>query len=53
MIIVWTCHTFEDNFGMKHTFEKYLKESCRYGSDKQLSIKHFPNVAFVGEIPPK
>ena len=27
--VVWTCHTFENNFGMKHKFAKYLKESCR------------------------
>ena len=27
--VVWTCHTLENNFGMKHEFAKYLKESCR------------------------
>ena len=28
--VVWTCHTFENNFGMKHKFAKYyLEENCR------------------------
>ena len=27
--IVWTRHTLEYNFVMKHKFAKYLKESCR------------------------
>ena len=27
--VVWTCHTFENIFKMKHKFAKYLKESCR------------------------
>ena len=25
---VWTCHSFENNFGIDHYFAKYLKESC-------------------------
>ena len=25
--VVWTCHTFENNFGMEHKLPKYLKES--------------------------
>ena len=28
---------------MKHKLEQYLKESCRWNSDGQLSIKYFPN----------
>ena len=27
--VVWTSHTFGDDFGMKHKFRKYLKERCR------------------------
>ena len=27
--VVWTCQKFEINFGMKHKFAKYLKDSCR------------------------
>ena len=27
--VVWICQTFENNFGKKHTFTKYLKESYR------------------------
>ena len=26
---VWTCHTFENNFGMKHKFAKYFKR-CKF-----------------------
>ena len=29
LLVVGTFHTFENNFGMKHKFAKYLKESCR------------------------
>ena len=28
-VVVWTCHNFENNFGIKHKFAKHLKESCR------------------------
>ena len=27
--VVWTYQAFENNFGMKHRFTNYLKESCR------------------------
>ena len=27
--VVWTCHTFENNFGVQYKFAKYLKEGCR------------------------
>ena len=46
MSVVWTCHIFKDNFGMKHEIEKHLKESCRFSSDEQLPIKYFLNIAF-------
>ena len=29
LIVVWTCHTFQNNLRMKHEFANYLKESCR------------------------
>ena len=51
--IVWTSHTFENDFGMKHEFVKYLKESCRWSSDEHFSFKYFPNIAFTRKIPPK
>ena len=51
--VVWNYHTFENNFGIKHTVEKYLKESCRLNTDEQLSFKYFLNIAFVREISPK
>ena len=51
--VVWTFHTFEDNFEMKHKFAKYLKESCRLSSDEQFSFKYFLEVAFVREISSK
>ena len=35
--VVWTRHTFENNFGMKHQFAKYLKESCRVLMNNSLS----------------
>ena len=38
---------------MKHTFTKYLKESCRKSSDGQFSFKYFLHIAFVREISPK
>ena len=45
--VVWTCHTFEDNFVQNEAFANYLKESCRWSSDEQLSLKYFLNIAFV------
>ena len=51
--VVWNCHTFGNNFGLKHLFANYLKESCRSRINKQLSIKYFPAIAFVGEISPR
>ena len=51
--IVWTCVTFKDNFGMKHIFENYLKESWRLSSDEQFPIKYILNIAFIKEIPLK
>ena len=28
-MFIWISHTFDYNFGIKHQFAKYLKESCR------------------------
>ena len=53
LLVVWTCQTFENNFGMKYKFAKYLKETCRYKSDEQFSYKYFLNIAFIKEIFPK
>ena len=53
MSVVWTCHTFENNFGMKHEFTNYLKESCRWSSEEQFFFKYFQNIAFVREISSK
>ena len=47
MRAVWTCHSFKDNFGTKHLFDNYFKESCIYSPDKQISIKYFINVALL------
>ena len=49
--VVWTCHTFENNFGTKHKFSKYL--TCRKGSDEHFTVKYFLNIAFVRQITPK
>ena len=51
--VVWTCQTFENNFGMKHKFAKYFKESCRQNSDELFLFKYFLNIAFVREISSK
>ena len=50
MLVVWTCQTFENNFGMKYKFAKSLKETCRYKSNEQFSFKKFLNNAFIREI---
>ena len=51
--VVWIWQTFENKFGMKHKFAKYLNESCRKNCDEYLSFKHFLHIAFVREISPK
>ena len=51
--VVRTCHTYENNFGMRYKFAKYLKESWRWSSDYQLSVKYFLDNGFVWEISPK
>ena len=48
--VVWTCQTFENNFGTKHKFPKYLNGYCRKSSDEQFSIKYFLYIAFIREI---
>ena len=48
--VVWTCHTFENNFRIKHQFVNYFKESCRLISNEQLSFKYFPTIAFTRDI---
>ena len=51
--VVWTCHSFENYFVMKHKFSKYLKEGCRSSSDERFSFKYFLNFALVREISSK
>ena len=45
--VVCYSHTFENNFGMKQKFTKYLKESCCLASDLDLSFKYSPQNAIV------
>ena len=51
--VVWTFYTFEYNNKLEHFFARYLKESCRYRLNEQLSFKCFVDFAFVREISPK
>ena len=51
--VVCYFHTFENDFGIKRKFTKYLKESCCFTSGKHFSFKYFPKNAFVGKIFPK
>ena len=51
--IVCYSPTFENNFGIKEMFTKYLKESCCLASDQYFSIRCFPENAFVSETFPK
>ena len=51
--VIWTCHIFENNFGTKHKFTKYLKESCRQHFDEHFSFKYFRNIAFGRQMSPK
>ena len=51
--VVWTCHIFENNFGMKHKFLKYLKEICILSIDEQFSFNYFLNIALTIEISSK
>ena len=39
--VVWTCQNSENNFGIKHKFEKKMEMNCRNSFDEQLSFKHF------------
>ena len=43
--VVWTRHTFENNFGTKYKFAKYLKGSSKSCSDEQFSFKYFLYIA--------
>ena len=53
MSVVWTCHTFENNFGMKHDSPEYLNERCKKNSHEQLSMKIFSKFSFFTEISAK
>ena len=49
---VWIYNILENNFGIMHTMEKYLKESFSTVRDDYFSFIHFPDVAFICEILP-
>ena len=51
--VVWTHHTFENNFRVRHKFLKYLEEICRMGSEERLSIKYFQKILSSQLILPK
>ena len=51
--IVWTRQTFENNFGMKHKFARYLKGSYRQSSDEHFFFKYFLNIPSLRKISPK
>ena len=38
-IVVWIFDTFDNNFENENNCTKYLKESCRWCSDQDFSIK--------------
>ena len=48
--VVWTYGTFVNNFQIQHQFTKYLKESCRLGSEKHYSFKYFLKNTLVRKI---
>ena len=48
--IVFYSHTFEDNFGIKRKFTKYLNKSSCVDSEKHFSLKFFQKIAFVNNI---
>ena len=48
--VVWTFNIFENNFGIKPKFTKYLKEDCVMDFDQHFSCICFLLIAFVGEI---
>ena len=48
-MVVLINDTFDNNFGVKNDFTKYLKESCWYCSEKYFSFKYFPKYAFCLE----
>ena len=51
--VVWTFHTFENNFIMKHLFKKYLKRSCGLGCDQHFFLKYYSKYNVVVKISPK
>ena len=38
-IVVWIYGSFDNNFGLKKDFTKYLKESCWLSSKQHFSLK--------------
>ena len=48
--IIWIYRTFENNFGIKHTFQKYLRESWWLVTDWHFPFKYFLEKAFVREL---
>ena len=50
--IVCYSHNFENKFGIKHNFTKYLKESCCLASNEHFSFKYFQENVFLSKIFP-
>ena len=47
---VWIYENFENNFGLKHRFVKYLKEICAYSFAQHFSFKYLLENAFITVI---
>ena len=50
--VIWTCHTSENNFWIKHKLNKCLKKSCSLGHYQQFSLEYFQLSALVNKISP-
>ena len=51
--LVWTYDTWNSNFGIKHKFKKYLKESCWFSSDQHFLLNFLSKNAHVVKLLPK
>ena len=48
-----TFDTFNNDFRVRHTLTKYLKESCRWSFGEHLSFNYFLKIPFIRAIKPK
>ena len=51
--VVWTCHTFENNFEIKRKYTNYLKETCGLDFVQHSSFKSFLKIPFGRKISQK